>query len=125
MAYLDLLSSVDCQVLHARLESDDWRFVPAVCDSDSRTADAKWVLLPSKAADASVGTGTWQPTDANIADAKSALPQISGLIADNWKNPPIRIDHPETYFRQYVRTLHDGAKTIDVNAFCDEKPPVG
>jgi hypothetical protein len=79
-----------------------------------------WVLLPSGAAGGSTAAGGWQPTDADIADANSALSQVSDLTAENWKNSRIRIDHPETYFRQYVPMLRDGKNFLWLNAFCDK-----
>jgi hypothetical protein len=84
---------------------------------------AKWVLLPSTSAGGTVRAGTWQPTGANVADANNAISQISEHTAENWKNYRIRIDHPGTYFRQYVPALRDGKKVLWVKAFCDERPP--
>jgi hypothetical protein len=81
----------------------------------------KWVLLPFKRADKIIGKGTWHATDVNIADANDAISQVSGLVAESW-SPAVRIDHPETYFRQYVPTLLHGRKILYVNAFCDERP---
>ena len=36
----------------------------------------------------------------------------------------VHVDHPASYFRQYLPVRQENRKLIYVNAFCDEKPPV-
>ena len=86
----------------------------------SAQAQQKFVILPARLATRIAKQGTWQPTKADI-DGVEAPSQVSKLKAENWKSPAIRIDHPETYFRQYIAILRDGKRRIYVNAFCDEE----
>ena len=87
----------------------------------SAQAQQKFVILPARLATRIAKQGTWQPTKADIDGIEANLSQVSKLKAENWKSPAIRIDHPETYFRQYIAILRDGKRRIYVNAFCDER----
>jgi hypothetical protein len=60
--------------------------------------------------------GSWQPTQADIDSLEANLSQVSHLES-NYRNPLIRIDHPEQYFRQYIGVLQSSQKRIFVNAF--------
>lgn len=84
----------------------------------SAQAQQKFVILPARLATKIAKQGTWQPTKADIDGIEANLSQVSKLQAENWKSPAIRIDHPETYFRQYIAILRDGKRRIYVNAFC-------
>ena len=87
----------------------------------------RFVLLPASEAKAVAAeypksgpksiTGVWEPTQADIDGLESNLHQISELSRKG-KSPWMQIEHPESYFRQYVGVLQDGQKRIYVNAFC-------
>jgi hypothetical protein len=49
--------------------------------------------------------------------------QVTGLKIRGYETTPIRIDHPDKYFRQYVGVRHHGKRQIYVNAFCFDPPP--
>jgi hypothetical protein len=59
----------------------------------------------------------WEPTVADINDLESNLPQISVLSGTGTEH----IDHPDSYFRQYLAVVVNGKKSIFVNALCTNK----
>ncbi len=65
----------------------------------------------------------WTPSSSQIEVLESALPQISELKIKGYESSPIRIEHPEKCFRQYVGVLHRGKRRIYVNGFCVDFPP--
>jgi hypothetical protein len=72
-------------------------------------------------------TGAWNPTEAEIHDLEANLHQVSDLSRKSDRNFT-KIEHPETYFRQYVGILQAGQKRIYINAFCgfngNQPPPL-
>ena len=66
---------------------------------------------------------SWTPSQTDIEGLESRLSQISRLKIRGWESTPIRIDHPEKYFRQYVGVKHNGKREIYINAFDDDPPP--
>jgi hypothetical protein len=66
---------------------------------------------------------SWTPSQSDIADLESKLPQISELKIRGYESVNIRIEHPEEYFRQYVGVKHNGRREIYINAFQDDPPP--
>jgi len=84
--------------------------------------DARFVLLPARAASGIANQGTWKPTKADIDAVEANISQVSSLKSGG-RSPAIHIDHPERYFRQYVPIIQAGQKRLYVNAFCDEPPP--
>lgn len=86
-------------------------------------AQAKYVVLPAHVVNGIVvHSGTWEPTEDNIADLEAATPQIAVLPIEGWPSK-LHIEHPEGYFRQYVPILRGDRKLIYVSAFCDDPPP--
>jgi hypothetical protein len=82
--------------------------------------EAKFVLLPERAASGVVATrGTWKPVKADLDTAEANVSQIASLKAENWPSSAIRIDRPERYFKQYVPIRQQGRNLLYVNAFCD------
>jgi hypothetical protein len=64
--------------------------------------------------------GGWQPSEPQIQTLEANLQHISGL--KNYSAPNgERIEHPESYFRQYLAVVRAGRKLIYVNAVCDVK----
>ena len=66
---------------------------------------------------------TWTPSRTDIEGLETELPQVSKLKIKGWESTPIRIEHPEKYFRQYVGVRHEGHRRIYINAFIDDPPP--
>ena len=62
--------------------------------------------------------GSWQPTKAIIDDLEASLPRISELRSFGAPNSA-KIEHPGSYFRQYLAVIRGGKKKIYVNAMCD------
>ena len=66
--------------------------------------------------------GSWHPSSSDIASLESGLSRISDLTAVNWRSS-VRIEHPRSYFRQYIGVSNKRAPRIFINAFCDDAPP--
>jgi len=86
------------------------------------TAPGKWAAqIPFEQVD--VGSyGSWRPSAPDIASLEAALPNISKMAAVNWKSA-VQIEHPRSYFRQYIGVSHRGARRVLINASCDGPPP--
>ncbi len=83
----------------------------------------KFVLLPGSAAGRVVANeGTWHPSPAVLAEAEAALRAIAKLKSGTSARAP-EIDHPETFFRQYLPIVRNGRHFLYVNAFCLSTPP--
>ncbi len=67
---------------------------------------------------------SWVPSDAEIQILEANIPRISELKIRFYEATPLRIEHPERYFRQYVGVKHNGKRRIYINAFCDDPPPL-
>ena len=67
--------------------------------------------------------GSWVPSDEEIRTLEANLAHIANLKIRFYESTPLRIEHPETYFRQYVGVMHNGKRRIYVNAFGDDPPP--
>lgn len=90
--------------------------------------DQHYVILPQSEAEALVGikllglsskvTGTWQPTQSDVAGPEANLHQVSDFPRSNfaWE----RIEHPEKYFRQYLGLAEGPRKLIYLSAYCGE-----
>jgi hypothetical protein len=65
----------------------------------------------------------WTPSPSQIQVLESVLPQISQLKIKGYESRPLRIEHPEECFRQYVGVLHRSKRRIYVNALCIDPPP--
>ncbi len=66
---------------------------------------------------------SWTPSQADIEGLEARLSQVSKLKIRGWESTPIRIEHPEKYFRQYIGVRHDGKRRIYINTFCVDPPP--
>jgi hypothetical protein len=66
---------------------------------------------------------SWIPSRTEIEVMEAKLPQISEMKIRGYESTPIRIEHPEKYFRQYIGVRHHGKRRIYVNAFRDDPPP--
>jgi hypothetical protein len=64
--------------------------------------------------------GGWQPNKAVIDNLEANLPHISELRSFGAPNGE-KIEHPNTYFRQYLAVIRGGQRKIYVNAMCDVK----
>jgi len=65
----------------------------------------------------------WTPSDTEIQSLESNLSQIASLKIRFYESTPLRIEHPEEYFRQYIGVRHKGKRRIYVNAFREDSPP--
>jgi len=92
--------------------------------------EQRWVLLPPSAAntlpiklfDDSVHLGGWQPLQSDIDGLEANLSQIAQLKPTGWGTSPVRIEHPERYYRQYIGITSRQQRLVYVNAFCDDPP---
>ena len=92
--------------------------------------EQRWVILPPGAAntipvklfDDSIHLGSWQPSQADIDGLETNLKQVSTLKPTGWGSSPVRIEHPERYYRQYIGMTDPRQRLIYVNAFCNEPP---
>jgi len=66
---------------------------------------------------------SWVPNETEIQSLEAELTQISELKIRGYESTRLRIEHPETYFGQYVGVKHNGKRRIYINAFCDDPPP--
>ena len=64
--------------------------------------------------------GSWQPTNDDIDTIEANLHYISDLRSFGAPNGE-KIEHPDTYFRQYLAVFRGGQKRIYINAMCDVK----
>jgi hypothetical protein len=62
--------------------------------------------------------GGWRPSESQIQALEANLRHISELRDGSAPNGE-RIEHPDTYFRQYLGVVRAGRKLIYVNALCD------
>lgn len=83
----------------------------------------RYAVLPMQAAKPIGFHGTWKPTLEDVAGAEASLAQVSGMTPIGWPSV-IHVDHPESYFRQYLPVRQGNRKLIYVNAFCDQRPPI-
>jgi len=91
--------------------------------------DQHYVVLPQSAGHSvfnlfgkDTRLGSWQPSKADIDGLEGNLSQISALSETGFKSTR-HIEHPGTYFRQYIGATVNQSKLIYVNAFCDDPPP--
>lgn len=66
---------------------------------------------------------SWVPSSAEIQTLEANLAQVSELKIRFYESTPLRVAHPEMYFRQYVGVRHNGKRRIYINAFRDDPPP--
>jgi hypothetical protein len=66
---------------------------------------------------------SWVPSDAEIQNLEANLAQIAKLKIRFYESTPLRIEHPEEYYRQYVGVRHHGHCRIYINAFRDDFLP--
>jgi hypothetical protein len=66
---------------------------------------------------------SWTPSRADIEGLEAQLHRVAEMKIKGWESTPIRIEHPEKYFRQYVGVRHGGKRQIYINAFYDDPPP--
>jgi hypothetical protein len=66
--------------------------------------------------------GTWAPNETEVNSLEANLSQVSEMKPKLW-NISIRIDHPESYYRQYIGATVKRKRLIYVNAFCNDPPP--
>lgn len=79
--------------------------------------DLHFVVLAAKIPRGIVASqGTWSPSTADISKAERDIAQIATLPANYAR---VHIDHPDSYFRQYVPIRQAGRKLLYVNAFCE------
>jgi hypothetical protein len=79
--------------------------------------ESHFVLLSAKLPRGIVESqGTWNPSAADIAKAENSIAQIA-MLPGNYTQ--VHIDHPDTYFRQYVPIQQAGRRLLYVNAFCE------
>jgi hypothetical protein len=67
--------------------------------------------------------GSWTPSRTEIEGLEAKLPAIAEMKIRGYESTPIRIEHPDKYFRQYVGVRHGGKRQIYINAFIDDPPP--
>lgn len=89
-------------------------------------ASVKHVLLPASETAAyaryylatpSFSVGSWQPDQADLAALEVALPQVSGMKAQN--RDPRHINGPDRYFLQFLPIIQHGKRKIFVSASCE------
>ena len=86
-------------------------------------AQARYVVLPSNAVDDVIShQGTWVPQKADIMELDASVAQVSRLQIEGFTSA-LHIEHPGSYFRQYVPVVLEGRKLFYVNAFCGGPPP--
>jgi hypothetical protein len=89
----------------------------------SSWAQAKYVVLPSDAVDGIIShQGSWAPQKYDIAELEASITQVSKLQIEGFISP-LHIEHPRSYFRQYVPVVREGRKLFYVSAFCGGPPP--
>jgi len=64
--------------------------------------------------------GSWQATQANIDGLEASLSHITEMRSGGAPNGR-QIEHPDSYYPQYVAAIRAGQKLIYVNAVCDVK----
>ena len=85
-------------------------------------AQAKYVVLSSSAVDGIIShEGTWAPQESDITKLEASVTQVSRLQIEGFTSA-LHIDHPGSYFRQYVPVLREGRKLFYVSAFCESPP---
>lgn len=108
-----------------------WAMIFAATASAQAPVVQRYVLLPphSQASISPVllwdkgSYSSWTPSNAEMESLEKNLPEIAALKIRYYKSTPLRIEHPERYFRQYVGVRHNGKRRIYINAFCDDPPP--
>jgi hypothetical protein len=88
--------------------------------------DQRYVVLPQSEAKTIVRhklleesmeiSGTWMPEQSDVDVLESQFTQVTELSRKN--SAGRQVQHPETYFRQYVGVMEGSRKLIYVNAFC-------
>jgi len=66
--------------------------------------------------------GSWEPSKADIDGLEAGLADVAKMIITGWPSV-VRIEHPERYYRQYIRVSHRNQRRIYINAFCVDPPP--
>src|ERR1700722_18502877 len=65
-------------------------------------AQAKYVVLSSSAVDGIIShEGTWAPQESDITKLEASVTKVSRLQIEGFTSA-LHIDHPGSYFRQYV-----------------------